>query len=40
MLAEHHSLSVQGNSLDVTSQVDPWVGKGVDQRTFDPVATP
>ena len=40
MLAEHHSLSIQGNSLNVTSQVDSWVGKGVDQRTFDSVATP
>ena len=33
-------LSIQGNSLDVTSQVDSWAGKGVDQRTFGPVATP
>ena len=31
--------SVQGNSLDVTPKVDSWVGKGVDQRTFGPVAT-
>ena len=40
MLAEHYSLSVQGNSLDITPQVDSWVGKGVDQRTFGPAATP
>ena len=33
-------LSIQGNSLDITSQVDSWVGKGVDQRTFGPAATP
>ena len=33
-------MSIQGNSLDVTSQVDSWVGKGVDQRTFGPAATP
>ena len=33
-------LSVQGNTLDETSQVDSWEGKGVDQRTFGPVATP
>ena len=32
--------SVQGNSLDVSPQVDSWVGKGVDQRTFGPIATP
>ena len=33
-------LSIQGNTLDETSQVDSWAGKGVDQRTFGPVATP
>ena len=33
-------MSVQGNSLDITSQVDSLVGKGVDQRTFGPAATP
>ena len=33
-------LSIQGNSLNITSQVDSWVGKGVDQRTFGPAATP
>ena len=33
-------LSVQGNTLDKMSQVDSWAGKGVDQRTFGPVATP
>ena len=33
-------LSIQGNTLNETSQVDSWVGKGVDQRTFGPVATP
>ena len=33
-------LSVQVNTLDKTSQVDSWAGKGVDQRTFCPVATP
>ena len=33
-------LSVQGDSLDIASQVDSWVGKGVDQRTFGPAATP
>ena len=32
--------SVQGNSLDITLKVDSWVGKGVDQRTFGPIATP
>ena len=40
MLAEHHLLSIQGNSLNVTSQVDSWPGKGVDQRTFGPAVTP
>ena len=40
ILAEHHSLSIQGNSLDITSQVDFWAGKEVDQRPFDPAATP
>ena len=40
ILAEHHLLSIQGNSLNVTPQVDSWVGKGVDQRTFGPAATP
>ena len=32
--------SVQGNSLDITLKVDSWVGKGVDQRTLGPIATP
>ena len=32
--------SIQGNTLDKTSQVDSWAGKGVDQRIFGPVATP
>ena len=32
--------SVQGNTLNKTSQVDSWAGKGVDQRIFGPVATP
>ena len=32
--------SIQGNSLYVTSEVDCWVGKGVDQRTFGSIATP
>ena len=32
--------SIQGNSLDATPKVDSWAGKGVDQRTFGPVATP
>ena len=32
--------SVQRNSLDVTPKVDSWAGKGVDQRTFGPIATP
>ena len=32
--------SVQGNTLNETSQVDSWVGKGVGQRIFGPVATP
>ena len=40
MLAEHHSLKHPGNSLNITPQVDSWVGKGVDQRTFGPAATP
>ena len=33
-------LSIQGNTLNKTSQVDSWAGKGVDQRIFGPVATP
>ena len=33
-------LSVQGNTLNETSQVDTWAGKGVDQRIIGPVATP
>ena len=33
-------LSVQGNTLNETSQVDSWAGKGVDQRIFGPVPTP
>ena len=33
-------LSIQGNTLDKTSQVDSWAEKGVDQRTFGPVETP
>ena len=33
-------LIVQGNTLNKTSQVDSWAGKGVDQRIFGPVATP
>ena len=33
-------LSVKGNTLDETSPVDSWAGKGADQRTFGPVATP
>ena len=33
-------LSVQGNTLNETSQVDSQAGKDVDWRTFDPVATP
>ena len=33
-------LSIQGNTFDETSQVDSWAAKGVDQRTFGPVATP
>ena len=32
--------SIPGNSLDITPKVDSWVGKGVDQRTFGPIATP
>ena len=32
--------SIQGNSLNVTSNVDSWAGKGVDLRTFGPIATP
>ena len=32
--------SIQGNTLDETSQVDSWAGKGVDQRIFGPIATP
>ena len=32
--------SIQGNTLNETSQVDSWAGKGVDQRIFGPVATP
>ena len=32
--------SIQGNSLDITSRVGSWAGKGVDQRTFGPIATP
>ena len=32
--------SIQGNTLNVTFEVDCWVGKGVDQRTFGPIATP
>ena len=32
--------SIQGNTLDKTSEVDSWAGKGVDQRIFDPIATP
>ena len=39
LLNTTHS-SIQGNSLDVTPKVDSWVGKGVDQRTFGPIATP
>ena len=31
--------SIQGNTLDETSQVDSWAGKGVDQRIFGSVAT-
>ena len=33
-------LSIQGNTLEETSQVDFWAGKGVDQRIFGPVALP
>ena len=33
-------LSLQGNTLSETSQVDSWAGKGVDQRIFGPVAAP
>ena len=33
-------LSIQGNTINKTSQVGSWAGKGVDQRTFGPVATP
>ena len=33
------SMTHQGNTLDETSQLDSWAGKGVDQRTFGPVAT-
>ena len=32
--------SIQGNTLNETSQVDFWAGKGVDQRIFGSVATP
>ena len=32
--------SIQGNSLKITSKVDSWAEKGVDQRTFGPIATP
>ena len=32
--------SIEGNSLDITSKVDSWAGKGLDQRTFVPIATP
>ena len=32
--------SIEGNSLDVTPMQYSWVGKGVDWRTFDSVATP
>ena len=33
-------LSIQGDSLNVASQVDSWAGRGVDQKTFGPAATP
>ena len=32
--------SVQGNTLNETSEVDSWAEKGVDQRIFGPIATP
>ena len=32
--------NIQGNTLNVASEVDCWTGKGVDQRTFGPIATP
>ena len=32
--------SIQENTLNETSQVDSWAGKGVDQMIFSPVATP
>ena len=32
--------SIQENTLDKTSQVDSWTGKGVDQRILGPIATP
>ena len=31
--------TIQGNTLNKTSEVDSWAGKGVDQRIFGPVAT-
>ena len=31
--------SFQGNTLNETSWVDSWAGKGVDQRIFGPIAT-
>ena len=33
-------LSIKGNTLNETSQVDSWAGKGVGQRIFGPVPTP
>ena len=33
-------LSIQGNTLNETSQLDSLAEKGVDQRIFGPVATP
>ena len=33
-------LNIQGNTLNAASEVDCWVGKGVDQRTFGPIVAP
>ena len=32
--------NIQRNTLNATSEVDYWAGKGVNQRTFGPIATP
>ena len=40
MSVKHYSFGIQRNFLNVVPKVDCWMGKGVDQRIFGPIATP